>query len=94
MQWITTNLFYEDPLYEINYVYGSMLALKYYEMYMRNPKEFMPRYIALMKNGFEAPPDVLLKRYLDIDLRDPRLVTDAIRLLENKVNQLEAEYSK
>ncbi len=94
MQWITSTLFYEDPLYDINYVYGALLALKYYEMYMREPKQFVPRYIALMKNGFDAPPDALLKRYLDIDLRDPRLVTDAARLLERKVNQLEGEYSK
>jgi oligoendopeptidase F len=94
MQWITSALFYEDPLYDINYVYGALLALKYYEMYTRAPKQFAPRYIALMKNGFDAPPDALLKRYLDIDLRDPRLVTDAIRLLENRVNLLEEEYSK
>lgn len=94
MQWITSNLFYEDPLYDINYVYGALLALKYYEMYARAPKQFIPRYIRLMKNGFDAPPDILLKRYLDIDLRDPRLVTDAVRLLDSKVDLLEDEYSK
>lgn len=94
MQWITSTLFYEDPLYDINYVYGALLALKYYEMYARDPRQFVPRYIALMKNGFDAPPDALLKRYLDIDLRDLRLVTDAVRLLENRVKLLEGEYSK
>jgi oligoendopeptidase F len=94
MQWITSPLFFEDPLYDINYVYGALLALRYYEMYTRDPKQFVPRYIALMKNGFDAPPDVLLRRYLDIDPHDPRLVTDAVRLLENKVNLLEGEYSK
>jgi oligoendopeptidase F len=93
-QWITSTLFYEDPLYDVNYVYGALLALKYYEMYARDPEQFVPRYIALMRNGFDAPPDVLLKRFLDIDLRDPRLVTDAARILENKINLLEGEYSK
>jgi oligoendopeptidase F len=80
-------------LYDINYVYGSLLALKYYELYTRDPKSFLPRYLGLMRNGFDAPPAVLLKRYLDIDLRDPRLVTDATRQLENKVSLLEREYS-
>ncbi len=94
MQWITSTLFYEDPLYDINYVYGALLALKYYELYTRNPKEFAPRYIALMKNGFDAEPERLLKRYLGIDLRDPQLITDAARLLDDKLNQLEREYSK
>jgi oligoendopeptidase F len=94
MQWITSTLFYEDPLYDINYVYGALLALKYYELYTRDPKGFVQRYTALMKNGFDAPPAVLLKRYLDIDLSDPRLVTDAVKLLENKIDLLEREYSK
>lgn len=94
MQWITSTLFYEDPLYDINYVYGALLALKYYEMYSRNPKEFVPRYIRLMKNGFAAPPDVLLKKFLKIDLRDPTLVKDAVKLLDGKIDSLEKEYSK
>ena len=38
MRWITARLFYEDPLYEINYVYGSLLALKYYEMLWQAPE--------------------------------------------------------
>ncbi|MDQ6786295.1 MAG: hypothetical protein M3033_05690 [Acidobacteriota bacterium] len=91
MQWITSNLFYEDPLYDINYVYGALLALKYYEMYSRNPKDFVPRYIQLIKNGFNALPDVLLKRFLDIDLRDPNLVKDAAGLLQKKVDLLEKD---
>jgi oligoendopeptidase F len=94
MQWITQSLFYLDPLYVINYIYGAMLALKYYEMYTRDPKGFIPRYIALMRNGFDAPPSALLKRFLNIDLQDPRLVTDAISLLETKVKLLEESYSK
>jgi oligoendopeptidase F len=94
MQWMTQSLFYLDPLYDINYIYGALLALKYYEMYTRDPKRFIPRYIALMRNGFDAPPATLLKRFLDIDLNDPRLVTDAISLLETKVKLLEESYSK
>jgi oligoendopeptidase F len=94
MQWMTQSLFYQDPLYDINYIYGVLLALKYYEMYTRDPKAFIPRYVAMMSNGFDAPPAVLLKRFLDIDLRDPHLVTDAVHLLEGKVKLLEESYAK
>ena len=61
---------------------------------MRDAKGFVPRYLALMKKGFDAPLAVLLKRYPDIDLRDPRRVADCIRLLENRIKLLEREYSK
>ncbi|HSE40073.1 MAG TPA: M3 family metallopeptidase [Acidobacteriota bacterium] len=92
MRWITNSLFYEDPIYQINYVYGALLALKYYSMFLNKPNSFVPRYIALMKNGFNAPPEELLKKFLDIDLNDPRLLTDDVDVLTHKVNLLEQEY--
>ena len=92
--WMNISLMYEDPFYDINYVYGALLALKFYEMYTRDPEQFAPRYIALMKNGFDAPPAVLLKRFLNIDLDDPRLVSDALKIVKEKVDLLEEGYRK
>ena len=93
-QWMTITLMYEDPFYDINYVFGALLALNFYEMYSRDPERFVPRYLALMKNGFDAPPAVLLQRFLDLDLHDPRLIANALRVIENKVTLLEKSYQK
>jgi oligoendopeptidase F len=93
-QWMLVPLMYEDPFYDINYVYGALLALKYYELYARDPSRFVPRYIALMSHGFDAPPAVLLKRFLDIDLNDPHLVADACRIVKEKVDLLEESYRR
>jgi len=71
-----------------------MLALKFYEMYTRDPEHFIPRYIALIKNGFDAPPAILLKRFLDIDLHDPQLVANALSVIEKKVDLLEKSYQQ
>ncbi len=92
-QWMNIPLMYEDPFYDINYIYGGLLAFKFYELYTRDPKQFIPRYLALMSNGFDAPPGALLKRFLDIDLKDPRLVSGACRILEGKLQRLEEIYS-
>jgi oligoendopeptidase F len=94
MSWITSSLFYEDPLYDANYVFGAILALKYYALYEREPNTFVPRYIALLKNGFDAPPAELLNKHLGIDLGDPSLVTDAVRQVDERLRLLEKEYSK
>jgi oligoendopeptidase F len=91
-QWMNIPLMYEDPFYDINYAYGALLALKFYELYARDPQRFMPRYIELMSHGYDAPPAVLLKKYLDIDMDDPRFVADALRVLEEKINLLEENY--
>ncbi|MEO8760048.1 MAG: hypothetical protein ABI388_03090 [Bacteroidia bacterium] len=94
-RWITARLFYEDPFYEINYVLGAMLALKYYELYTANKDLFCKNYIALLKNGFTADAQTLLKKYLDIDINNPsNLVKDAIKITNLKVNQLEELYNK
>jgi oligoendopeptidase F len=93
LRWITNRLFYEDPLYNINYVYGSLLALKYYAMIMQAPGPFIENYIALMCNGFDASPEVLLKRFLKIDLHDPHLVAEVVQILDHKVRLLERLYN-
>jgi len=92
--WIYIQLMYQNPFYDVNYVYGALLALKFYEMYTRDPEQFASRYIALMKNGFDAPPAILLKRFLSIDLDDPRLVSDALKIVKAKVDLLEESYLK
>jgi oligoendopeptidase F len=93
-RWMTLSLVYEDPFYYVNYVYGALLALNFYAMYLRDPENFVPHYIALMKNGFDAPPAVILKRFLDLDLQDPHLIANALRVVEDKVNLLERSYQE
>ena len=93
-RWMNIPLMYEDPFYDTNYIYGSLLALNFYGMYLRDPEHFVPRYIALMKSGFGAPPSILLKRFLDLDVNDPRLVSDALTIVEEKVNLLEKNYQR
>jgi oligoendopeptidase F len=89
-RWATLSLLYEDPLYNINYVYGGLLALKYYQLYAADREHFLPRYMALLKNGFDAPPAVLLRQYLNIDLFDDSLLKDDLVLLNRRLDQLEA----
>jgi oligoendopeptidase F len=89
---MTISLMYEDPFYDVNYVYGALLALNFYALYQNDRERFVPRYIALMRDGFDAPPAVLLKRYLDLDLSDPRLVENALSEIEKKIDLLEENY--
>src|SRR5262249_53337151 len=90
-RWMTNGLFYEDPLYNINYVYGAMLGLEYYRMLQTDPQDFAKRYVALMANGFDGPPAELLHRFLGIDLDDPALLTDAVTVLNTKIDALQKE---
>ena len=90
-RWATISLMYEDPLYNINYVYGGLLALKYYRLYTADREQFLPHYVALLKNGFDAPPAVLLQQYLSINLFDDSLLKDDLAFLNHRLDQLESD---
>ncbi|MEP6946844.1 MAG: M3 family metallopeptidase [Acidobacteriota bacterium] len=94
MRWIDTHHFYDAPMYYPNYVYAQLLALKYFEMYKKQPQVFVPKYMALMRNGFNAPPSSLLTKFLDVGLRDPQLVPNAVRALDTKLDELAELYKK
>jgi oligoendopeptidase F len=87
-KWMSVPLMYEDPFYDVNYVYGAIIALRMYAMYGKDPKAFAPRYVAMMKNGYTAPPAALLKRFFGIDLDDP--LDDVAALLDARVSALRA----
>ena len=88
-RWTTVSLMFEDPLYDVNYVYGGLLALKYYQLYSSRREWFVPRYIALLKNGFNQRPAELLNQFLGIDLTGPALLNDDLELLNRRLDEME-----
>jgi oligoendopeptidase F len=90
-RWTMVSLMFEDPLYDVNYVYAGLLALKYYQLYSIRHDWFVPRYIALLKNGFDKPPEELLSQFLEIDLSSPSLLNDDLNLLGRRLDEMEAE---
>ena len=93
-RWMAVTLMYEDPFYDLNYVYGGIIALRMYAMYTSDPKAFAPRYVAMMRNGYTAPAASLLKQFFGIDLGDPDLLTEGVRLLDARVEELRTQYER
>jgi oligoendopeptidase F len=79
--------FYTWPLYRVNYVLARLLALGYLDQMHRDPAGFQMRYLQLLRNGYDAPPDVLLKRIMGIDLRDESLVNGAVDVIAGWMNE-------
>jgi oligoendopeptidase F len=73
-QWVNRLQFYTRPLYKINYVYSKILSLAYFNMYKKRPDYFIPKYIELLKNGYNNTPNELLKNSLGINVGSPFLV--------------------
>jgi oligoendopeptidase F len=84
--------YYATPLYSFNYVVAQLLALKYFELYTREPQKFIPRYLALLRSGYNQSPETLLKQSLDINLQDSNFALGISPVVENKLAAFEAPY--
>jgi oligoendopeptidase F len=91
--WARDELYFTDPLYDVNYLYAGLLALRYFDLYEHDAPAFSKRYVALLENGFDAPSPDLLRRFLGIDLGDEAgLVREASALIDARSAQLEKLY--
>jgi oligoendopeptidase F len=83
LAWAQPIQFYTRPLYRVNYVIAKLLALRYLDLLHQDPSGFRARYAALLRNGYDAPPTTMLKRFLDIDFADSKaLVGSASKVLD------------
>jgi oligoendopeptidase F len=88
--WMTKQLMFEDPLYLVNYLYAGLFATKAYAMLESGDLEFRGRYLALLKDGYDAPPATLLRRLFGRDVSIDQLVDDDMGVLSAKVSELKA----
>ena len=90
--WMRKALVFEDPLYLVNYLYASVIAVALYDKSHTDP-EFATRYEALLRRGFDSEPETLLAS-LGIRLDDPALVKPAARLFSEKTEELQNLYAE
>lgn len=91
--WIGKRLMYEDPLYLVNYLYAGLWAARMFDMATKQPVDFQKRYAALMAEGFDAPPKVLLRKFFGRDVSPAELVEADMALLRKKTSDLRRLYS-
>lgn len=91
--WIGKRLMYEDPLYLVNYLYAGLWAARMFDMATTDPVDFRKRYDALMAEGFDAPPKVLLRKFFGRDVPPAELVEADMALLRKKTDDLRTIYA-
>jgi oligoendopeptidase F len=75
-------------------LYAILISCKLYQVQHADPKGFAVKYTALLKNGFDAPADDLLKKFTGFSLDSGSLLKDALGLMRDKTAKLEALYAK
>jgi len=91
-RWLRVRLMWEDPLYLSNYMYSGMIALACFARYSSDSARFVRAYLSLLRGGWPAPAQELLRRHLGIEAEDPGLVRDSFALIERRLGELERLY--
>jgi oligoendopeptidase F len=92
--WIAKSLMVQDPLYLVNYLYAGLLATKMLDMLIQEPVIFQKHYAALLREGFHAPPEELLRSFFGRDVSQRQLVDDGMKILQQRVASLADLYKK
>lgn len=93
-RWIPRRVMNEDPVYYFNYLYSGLLSIKLFERYTSDRGDFVPRYTALIRRGYQQAPKEAIRQALGIDLTDPTIVDDAVRLIQSRLTELDQLFAR
>lgn len=86
--WMRKHHYWTVPGYYKNYVVAQILALKYYELYKKDPAGFAKNYVAMVETGMDREPQKLLKDFLGIDLNDKNLLKDTLQMVKDHFEKI------
>jgi len=86
--WAYIPHFLATPGYVYSYAFGELLVLALYNLYLDDPKRFVPRYLDLLAAGGSASPYELVAPF-GVDLDDPGFWEGGLRVIDDMLRQIE-----
>ncbi len=75
--WMVLQTNYQAPLHNVNDMIASALAIKYFQLYKVGKENFVTKYVALLKGGYNDTPANLLKK-LGIAIEDENFIKSVV----------------
>jgi oligoendopeptidase F len=66
--WMLSEGYFMAPMQELNDAHASLLSVRYFQLYRRDPEAFRRAYLALLSGGYSDRPNELLLRHLGLDM--------------------------
>lgn len=87
-EWTYIPHFYHTPFYCYAYAFGNLLVLSLFNMYKKEGKSFIPKYLNLLSAGGSKKPETLLTE-MGFDITNKRFWQQGFDLLSEKIGDLE-----
>lgn len=92
-EWVYIPHFYHTPFYCYAYSFGNLLVLSLYQMYRRQGRPFVPRYLDILAAGGSRKPEELLKE-AGLDITKEEFWQQGFDLVGEKIQQLKGLAAK
>ncbi|NIQ12923.1 MAG: M3 family oligoendopeptidase, partial [Candidatus Dadabacteria bacterium] len=83
--WLYIPHFIHSPFYCYAYSFGELLVFSLFNIYEKQGKKFIPKYINLLSSGGSEAPDELVKK-VGVDINDPDFWNGGLNLIRNMVD--------
>ncbi|MFA5141634.1 MAG: M3 family oligoendopeptidase [Candidatus Woesearchaeota archaeon] len=87
-EWLYIPHIFATPFYCYAYAFGNLLVLALYNMYLREGKSFVPKYLRMLSYGGSKAPVAIL-RELGIDPASEKFWQQGFDLIEKKIDEFE-----
>jgi len=87
-EWTYIPHFYHTPFYCYAYAFGNLLVLSLFQMYKKEGKSFIPKYLNLLSAGGSKNAETLLTE-IGFDISNKRFWQQGFDLLSEKIGDLE-----
>ncbi len=88
--WAKIGHIYFQPFYCYQYTASNVVSLACYQKYLQTGKDFIPGYLELLAAGGGMDQVAALRRYVGVDIEDPKTIVNALNYVEGLLDQLQA----
>jgi oligoendopeptidase F len=88
--WARIGHIYFKPFYCYQYTASNIVSLACYQKYREVGKAFIPGYLELLASGGSLDQVAALRQYVDVDIENPKTISNALNYVEGLLDQLQA----
>lgn len=81
--WMRLETNFKAPLHNINDMLASLLAIYYFQQFLKDKNKFSFQYNRFLKNGYTDTPSALLKKFMNIQFNDKGFCSEAIAFIKS-----------
>ncbi len=83
--WMRLETNFKAPLHNINDMMASLLAIQYFQQFLKEKNSFSVKFNKFLRNGYTDNPSNLLNRFMGINLNDKGFCTEAINFVKSEL---------